>query len=135
MIVVTAILLALGAIVYTLAVRQKDLPAAAPVSPVELLEERKANIYENLRDLLFEFRVGKLSETDYQQTKQGLQRELASLLEQIDRVSGAAGPAVKAVSQTPAALAGTVCPRCGARFEQVLKFCGECGNPIAGASA
>ena len=141
MIVVTAILLALGAILYTLAVREKDLPAPAPVSPVARLEERKVTIYENLRDLLFEYRVGKLSETDYQQTKQGLQQELASVMEAIDRVSGTTGPGVKPAPapapapETPPAVAGTVCPRCGAKFEQALKFCGECGNSMAGGTA
>ena len=57
--------------------RAKDLPQPEPVSPFQHLDERKAAIYENLRDLQFEYRVGKLSDQDYQQTKLDLQRELA----------------------------------------------------------
>lgn len=89
MIAATAIVLALGVLLYTLSVRQQDLPEPEPVSPVRHLEERKAAIYENLRDLQFEYRLGKLSEQDYQQTKQDLQRELAGVLEEIDRVGAA----------------------------------------------
>ena len=57
--------------------RSKDIPEAPPVSPTLHLEEKKARIYENLRDLQFEYRVGKLSDEDYQKTKQSLQKELA----------------------------------------------------------
>ena len=60
-----AILLTVAALFYTLFVRDKDLPEAPPVSPVEHLEQKKASVYENLRDLNFEYRVGKLSDADY----------------------------------------------------------------------
>ena len=51
-------------------VRAKDVPEAPPVNPpYQHLEGRKAAIYENLRDLQFEYRVGKLSDEDYQRTK------------------------------------------------------------------
>ena len=42
------------------------------MSPTQHLDERKAAIYENLRDLQFEYRVGKLSDADYAQTKLAL---------------------------------------------------------------
>ena len=51
-----------------------------PVSPIQHLEDRKYAIYDNLRDLQFEYRLGKLSDDDYQQTKQALQKELAVVL-------------------------------------------------------
>ena len=75
MIIVFASLLTIGVLVFILSVRVQDLPEAAPVSPFDHLDERKAAIYENLRDLQFEYRVGKLSDQDYQQTKQDLQKE------------------------------------------------------------
>ena len=76
MIILAASLLTIGVLVFILTVRDKDLPQPDPVSPFEHLDERKAAIYENLRDLQFEYRVGKLSDEDYQQTKQDLQKEL-----------------------------------------------------------
>jgi cytochrome c-type biogenesis protein CcmI len=140
MILFVAALLTVGAVAFTVFVRAKDLPEPEPESPTRHLEERKATIYENLRDLQFEYRVGKLSEADYKQTKQDLQRELAAVLAEIDsfvkpQAPAAAKPApvtpkTSAVPEKPQAAASTVCPRCGASFPKPLKFCGECGKPM-----
>jgi len=143
MTIALACLIAVGVIVFILSVRAKDLPAPEPVSPFQHLDERKAAIYENLRDLQFEYRVGKLSDQDYQQTKLDLQRELAGVMTEIDRVKAeiAAGkipmPSPELVkAQAPAKmLAKYVCPSCKAEFGQPLKFCGECGKPMKAAEA
>jgi hypothetical protein len=144
MIVFIAVVITTGVILYTLSVRRQDLPAPVLFSPTTHLEERKAAIYENLRDLQFEYRVGKLSDQDYQQTKTDLQRELAGVLAEIDRLTAGGKPAVatleKAAASAPAKSAaapsaGTTCPRCGAQFAQALKFCGECGSPMAGGAS
>src|SRR6267143_1744077 len=86
MIIFLACLLTIGVLVFILSVRAKELPKTAAVSPFDHLDERKAAIYENLRDLQFEYRVGKLSDQDYQQTKLDLQKELAGVLAEIDRL-------------------------------------------------
>lgn len=115
---------------FTLTIRTKDLPPPDPVSPTQHLEDRKAQIYENLRDLQFEYRVGKLSDEDYQQTKLGLQKELAAVLAEIEKASAAqvsAAPVQAASSKAPA----NVCPYCGAKFANPMKFCGECGKAMA----
>jgi hypothetical protein len=123
MLTVTAAILVIGVIIYTLSVRTEDLPAPEPVSPVKHLEARKATIYENLRDLQFEYRLGKLSDDDYQQTKKGLQTELAAVLAEIEAVGGVK-PVEKPVAPPNA------CPHCGAKFPKPMKFCGECGKPM-----
>ena len=87
MVLSAAVVLAVGTILFTLLVRSQDVPETPPVSPTAHLEERKAQIYENLRDLQFEFRLGKLSDADYQKTKVDLQRELAKVLAEIDAVA------------------------------------------------
>src|ERR1700730_9286669 len=86
MTIALASLITVGVIIFILSVRAKDLPQPQPVSPFQHLDERKAAIYENLRDLQFEFRVGKLSDADYQQTKKDLQKELAAVLAEVDRL-------------------------------------------------
>src|SRR6059058_2170142 len=86
MIIFVASLLTIGVLLFILSVRAKDLPEPEPVSPFAHLDERKAAIYENLRDLQFEYRVGKLSDEDYQTTKRDLQKELASVLAEVDRI-------------------------------------------------
>lgn len=132
---VTAFILAVGSLGFTLFVRSQDIPEAPPASPTFHLEEKKARIYENLRDLQFEYRVGKLSDEDYQRTKQTLQQELAVVLAEIDAVLKPGTPAM--VAKAPASAApkpkadGKLCPHCGAHFERTLKFCGECGKAMA----
>src|SRR5512141_175681 len=127
MLIAAAILLIAVTVVFTFSVRDKDMPAPEPLSPTRHLDERRAAIYENLRDLQFEYRVGKLSDADYQQTKVGLQKELAGVLGEIEKVkSGASAP--KAAPVKPAVTPGTVCPHCSATFPKPLKFCGECGK-------
>jgi hypothetical protein len=136
MVLTIAVLLAVGTIAFTLFIRSQDIPEAAPVSPTAHLEERKAQIYENLRDLQFEFRVGKLSDSDYQKTKLDLQRELARVLAEIDAIQPAqpvqakAAKAPEAVAERPARVADT-CPGCGTKFPQPMKFCGACGKAMA----
>ena len=85
LVVVVALLAA--TLFYTLFVRGKDIPPADPVSPTRHLEERRAAIFENLRDLQFEYRVGKLSDADYQQTKLSLQKELAQAAAEIEKMT------------------------------------------------
>jgi len=128
MLIAAAVLLIVVTVFYTFSVRAKDMPAPEPVSPTRHLDERRAAIYENLRDLQFEYRVGKLSDADYRQTKVGLQKELAGVLEEIERVKSGA-PAAAPVK--PAVKPGTVCPHCNATFPKPLKFCGECGKEMA----
>ena len=128
-----AVLVSLGAIVFTLLVRGKDIPEAPPVSPVQHLQERKAQIYDNLRDLQFEYRVGKFSDDDYQKTKLDLQKELAKVLAEIDAIQPKQAK-VAVAAATPErktkAAAARECPHCGAKFGQPMKFCGECGKAI-----
>lgn len=127
-----AVLLTVGTIIFTLFVRSSDVPEPAPASPTAHLEDRKAQIYENLRDLQFEYRLGKLSDADYQKTKVDLQRELAKVLAEIDTVQPAQSKAAVAVAAQPKTkVNGKACPHCGAKFERAMKFCGECGKAMA----
>jgi NADH pyrophosphatase NudC (nudix superfamily) len=137
MIIFVASLLTIGVLLFILSVRAKDLPEPEPVSPFEHLDERKAAIYENLRDLQFEYRVGKLSDQDYQQTKQDLQKELAGVLAEIDRLKQTLSSQPAAPPPKPAKKAQQrfICPSCKAEFPTSLKFCGECGKPMKAAQA
>jgi hypothetical protein len=126
---VSAVLLIAVTVFFTLFVRSKDMPPVEPVSPVRHLEDRRAAIYENLRDLQFEYRVGKLSDADYQQTKVGLQKELAGVLAEMERLGGGRTRTVKQETSEPEPK--SACPHCGAEFGGAMKFCGECGKAMA----
>ena len=147
MIIVVTCVVAVAVIVFILGVRAKDLPQPEPESPFKHLDERKAAIYENLRDLQFEYRLGKLSDEDYQSTKKDLQKELAVVLAEVDELKNGLGVGAKTVTAVPAPkkagletgrrLGGPpyICPECGASFEKELKFCGECGKPMKAVKA
>jgi hypothetical protein len=128
-IIAIASVVAIAVIAFVVLVGPRSIPAPEPVSPFAHLDERKAAIYENLRDLQFEYRVGKLSEADYQSAKRDLQKELAAVLEEIDRLARAP------VHAPPKRVSGFACPACGAAFDKPLKFCGECGKPMQAGTA
>jgi hypothetical protein len=57
----------------------------SPNSRAGYLRERKNAVYENLRDLNFEYKAGKLPDIDYMSLKSSLQNEAAALLAEIAR--------------------------------------------------
>jgi hypothetical protein len=56
---------------------------------LDFLLERKEQLYENLRDLNFEYRAGKYPEEDFVTQRNQMEREAAELLAEIDRLQGA----------------------------------------------
>lgn len=50
------------------------------------LRERKDAVYENLRDLNFEYKAGKVPDADFQSLKTSLQDEAATILAEIARL-------------------------------------------------
>ena len=59
------------------------------------LYERREQIYENLRDLNFEHRAGKLGETDFLSLRDSMEQEAANVLAEIDRLERAGVQAPK----------------------------------------
>jgi hypothetical protein len=66
-------------------------PDASDLAPhrtkLDQLLERRDSIYDNLRDLRFEFRSGKYSEADFEAMKVSLENEAALVLAEIDQVT------------------------------------------------
>jgi hypothetical protein len=66
------------------------IPTTLHVGPEQtramFLRERKDAVYENLRDLNFEYKAGKLPESDYLNMKNSLEDEAAALLAEIERI-------------------------------------------------
>jgi hypothetical protein len=56
------------------------------------LRERKDAVYENLRDLNFEHKAGKIPNADYQSMKSSLQDEAATILAEIARLESNPAP-------------------------------------------
>jgi hypothetical protein len=152
MVVLVCVLLAAAAIGFTLVVRERDIPPA-PVEDPELkhLEVRRQTLYDNLKDLQFEYHQGKLSEEDYQSLKHGFLYDLAGVMDSIERRtlrkpklakgSASTAPSVKAEpggKKTTASAVADVptpevifCPSCGAANPTTSRFCGQCAQPLS----
>ena len=152
MAIAICVLLAGLAIGFTLFVREQDIPPA-PVENPELkhLYDRRSVLYENLKDLQFEFHQGKLSDEDYQSLKQGFLYDLAGVMDSIERmevhrekpakparkagapvatpVTTAVGIKGKRVKENPDA-AEAVCGACQTSNPAANRFCGRCGAAL-----
>ena len=85
MIEVLCALLLLGSFAYVFApMRQLVVPHGERKSRLEHLRERKETVYENLRDLNFEFKAGKLPEADYLPMRDAMERDAAAVLAEIE---------------------------------------------------
>jgi hypothetical protein len=58
------------------------------------LRERKESVYDNLRDLNFEYKAGKIPDADYQSMRNSLEEEAAAIMAEIARLEQGAGQVV-----------------------------------------
>ena len=74
-----------------------SIPSKVSLGPektrASFLRERKDVVYENLRDLNFEYRAGKVPDADYQSLKASLQDEAATLMAEIAQLESIAASA------------------------------------------
>lgn len=63
---------------------QQKLAVAPEKTRLDYLRERKEVIYENLRDLNFEYKAGKYPEADYATQRDALESEAATVLAEMD---------------------------------------------------
>ncbi len=117
---------------------------------VELLAEteldrllnRKAIVYTNIKDLEFEYKMGRLSDSDYRRLEAGYKSEAAAILQKLDQL-GEENKIDEAIERDVAlrrgkisgqvALEGkssSVCPACGASIVPGKRFCADCGRRL-----
>jgi len=80
--------LAAATIIFIFYIEPDASDSAPHRSRLDQLLERRDTIYENLRDLKFEHRAGKLSEGDYEDMRRTLETEAALVLADIEKVTG-----------------------------------------------
>src|SRR6266478_5301802 len=81
--------LAIATLVFIFYIQPDASDLAPHRSKLDQLMERRDSVYENLRDLRFEYRAGKYSEGDYESMKNSLETEAAMALAEIDQVTDA----------------------------------------------
>jgi cbb3-type cytochrome oxidase subunit 3 len=83
-------LLLLGCVVYIFWPQQRlALTPTHEKTRLDYLRERKDVIYDNLRDLNFEYRAGKFPEADYARQREALEQEAAQVLSEMDLLGAA----------------------------------------------
>ncbi len=92
MIPLVCALITAAALIYVFSV-PGGLTAGPEKTRAAFLRERREAVYENLRDLNFEFKAGKLPETDYLAMRSSLEEEAASILAEISRLESGVLPA------------------------------------------
>lgn len=88
MILLACIVLSAVAVLYVFNVPE-SVTAGPEKTRASFLEERKEAVYENLRDLNFEYRAGKVPDVDYQNLKGSLESEAARILGEIAQIESA----------------------------------------------
>jgi hypothetical protein len=63
---------------------ERHATAQTTKTQLEYLRERKDSLYENLKDLNFEYRSGKYPEEDYVAQRATLENETATVLRELD---------------------------------------------------
>ena len=79
--------LAIAALLFIFYIQPDSSDLAPHRTQLDQLLERRDTIYDNLRDLRFEYRSGKYSEGDFEAMKATLEQEAALLLAEIDRLT------------------------------------------------
>jgi len=71
---------------------ERHVEAQTQKTRLEYLRERKDVLYDNLRDLNFEYRAGKYVEEDYRAQQTVLENEAAGVMAEIELLEGTARP-------------------------------------------
>jgi hypothetical protein len=87
MIALACALLAIGTFVYVfMPMRESEIAHGETKTRLTYLRERKEVVYDNLRDLNFEYKAGKFPEADYLAMRTGMENEAAAILAEIDDI-------------------------------------------------
>ena len=86
--VIAGFLLMIGLLVYTFW-PENVFASQREKTRLDYLLERKEQLYENLRDLSFEYRAGKYPEEDFVAQRAQLENEAAQLLAEIEHLQKA----------------------------------------------
>ena len=147
MLLVFALLIAVGLVVFVAAPLLAAEGGGRSLLPVDVtplgdLKRRRLVVYENLKDLEFEFQAGKVAREDYEELKLNYLAEAAELIgasQDIEQLKESEALIEREVAsrrarrkvETPP---GYLCPKCGFENPLPVKFCGECGARITASS-
>lgn len=120
-------------------------PENVPADPLLELEAQRDSLYQAIKELEFDYQVGKVSEVDYQAFDAQLKEQAVMVLKEIDAFEIAeADPALESRLEaeiaalrrnghaaSPSAPAPGFCPQCGQGVQEGDRFCARCGAVLA----
>ncbi len=109
------------------------------VTPLADLKRRRLVVYENIKDLEFEYQAGKIGREDYEALRESYLGEAAELMlasQEAERVTAQDAwiereVAARRAQRKTRPAEEYACPKCGFENPLPVKFCGECGARIA----
>ena len=139
---ILALLATLGTVVvafvlYPVFAKEASEPIGLDETQSELrdLEEKKTQILSNIKDLDFEKASGKLSDADYESSRNDYIAQVSAAIARIDELTRQAKPkpkkkkTAKSKKAAPGSKAETIaCTSCGEANPKGSKFCLECGS-------
>jgi hypothetical protein len=142
-----ALLISAGLLVFVAAPLLAPESAGEGTLPVDVtpqvdLKRRRLVLYENLQDLEFEYKAGKLSLEDYQGLRVDYTAEAAQLMatsQDLEATSAEEafierGVAARRARRNAPPAPNYKCSKCGFENPLPVKFCGECGARISAKS-
>lgn len=140
MVLVLGTLLAMGAIVYVAYPFFHRKHTRGPSLRLQKLNDlllRKEALYASIRDLDFDYRMGKLAQEEHQRLVNECKKEAAAVLTAIDRLDGKSDivePEVatrrQKVKVNKQISDGIFCANCGAQQRMTDTFCANCGQKL-----
>jgi hypothetical protein len=115
---------------YPLLQKQKSKVSFALNHRAQELEARKAEIYAAIRDIDFDYKMGKLSQEDYEALRNQYKTEAIGMMKQID--AAPPGKMPRRAKETAAPQTTTrFCHHCGEPLSAEARFCSACGGKLA----
>jgi F0F1-type ATP synthase membrane subunit b/b' len=91
------------------------------------LLERKETVYAAIKEIEFDYQMGKLSEEDYNSLRQQYKDEAVSILKKLDTFQSQKSHKSGSKKSTAATV---FCSQCGNKVVKTDKFCSSCGSKI-----
>jgi hypothetical protein len=122
--------------------RLKRVESSNPTAESELdfWLNRKAAVYSNIKDLEFEYTMGRLTEADFKQLRASYKKEAAEILQTLDQLNSYKdldAEIDKEIALRKSKRVGSkhghapnFCPSCGAKTLPGKKFCADCGAQL-----
>ncbi len=150
-VVILCILVVVGYLIFQPLLRQRDTESISSqsreIKGMEL-EKQKEDVYAAIKEMDFDFGMGKISEEDYQELRSQYKAKALEIMKEADRVDkkddmDAAierevqrlrekkAPKKKKEDKKETGVQINFCPHCGTKVGQSHKFCKGCGKSLS----